>query len=104
MFLRCSIYAFTTWYIFPCFVETFWKEVNSFFQQGCIQLIESDTNNVFNLIKDLFQINAVIFKSQTIQKILKKYNGFQIQNKILNRTIVINIDDKKYVLSSKSAY
>ncbi len=42
MFLRCSIYAFTTWYIFPVLLKRFEKKL-IFFQQGCIQLIESDT-------------------------------------------------------------
>jgi len=46
-------------------ITIFWgkelKEMNTFIQLGCIKLIKSDSKDIYNVTKILFQINAVLF-------------------------------------------
>ncbi len=38
----------------------FFKEITTFIEQGCIQLIKCDTKNIYNDKRFLFQINAAL--------------------------------------------
>ncbi len=69
-------------------ILSFWKEINTFIQQGFITLIKSDSKDISNVTKDLFWL---LFRSFYHLKILKKC----LQNKkISSSTVLILI---KYV-------
>ncbi len=79
---------------------TILKESNTFIQQGCIQLIKSDGQDLYNVTKRfLFQINAVLLNILFIKEL--KYQDFQ-QN--AQQHDHFHNYNKKCFLSSKSAY
>ncbi len=78
------------------------NDINIFIQQGCINLIKSDSKYIYNVTKDYIQINAVfeLYIQQNVQK--RMYHGF---HKNVNNITVLSIDNnRKCFLSIKSAY
>ncbi|XDV46539.1 hypothetical protein PO909_014421, partial [Leuciscus waleckii] len=55
----------------------FFKEMNTFIQQGCIKLIKSDSKDIYNVTKDSISNKCCSFELSIHQRIMKMYQCFQ---------------------------
>ncbi len=82
-------------------VRFFFKEINTFIQQGCINLIKTDSKDIYNVKKISVYINVIVLNFL----FTKKSWNIMVSTKIFSSSSIFNIDNnKKHFLSSKSAY
>ncbi len=72
------------------------------FKQECIKLIKRDSKDLYCHKKHAFQINAVLLNVLFINEAW--FFFIKVSTKILNRTTDFNIDNKKCLWYTRSAY
>ncbi len=80
-------------------VNIFFKEMNTFVQQGHIKLNQSDSEDIYNVTIDfILYLYFILYSSNNPEK------STPVSTKILSSATVFNMDNKNCFLSSKLAY